>query len=359
MSASISPLTAASSSSSSYSSSASASLPPNKSVVSKAQRRANRANAKKSTGPRSEEGKKRSARNAISHGLFCQYLILPGERLHDFLVLRLAFHVDLRATDSIEFAIVERAVIAQWRMRRCQRTETNLHAMNALQIEQQSQEEVQKIQKSLDDICFDEEEEERAHKAKVQVQIDELEAMAAATVPFDATMSVDFDNPSSALDRLARYEHRLEHHFYKALRELRAHRKDQHGGKPPTRETREEMKPYANLGQMRREMEACAEEIEENIEEELENLDDELDDREDEGDASEEEGDEREGREEHEEHEDKLEQESGEPENESKATPSTAPSPAAAQNEANLIERPAGDDEAKSCERSRREGIAN
>ncbi|MEA2736690.1 MAG: hypothetical protein QOE14_3141, partial [Humisphaera sp.] len=33
--------------------------------------RANRRNAKKSTGPRTAEGKRRAARNSISHGIFC------------------------------------------------------------------------------------------------------------------------------------------------------------------------------------------------------------------------------------------------------------------------------------------------
>jgi hypothetical protein len=47
--------------------------------VSSRKRAANRANARKSTGPRTPEGKARSSRNAISHGIYCQNLLLPGE----------------------------------------------------------------------------------------------------------------------------------------------------------------------------------------------------------------------------------------------------------------------------------------
>jgi hypothetical protein len=40
---------------------------------------ANRANAKKSTGPRTPEGKRRSSKNAVTHGMFCNDTVLPGE----------------------------------------------------------------------------------------------------------------------------------------------------------------------------------------------------------------------------------------------------------------------------------------
>ena len=45
---------------------------------------ANRANAKLSTGPTTEAGKKRSRRNALKHGLLSTTLLLPTETLADF-----------------------------------------------------------------------------------------------------------------------------------------------------------------------------------------------------------------------------------------------------------------------------------
>ena len=55
--------------------------------ISRRKLRANRDNAKKSTGPRTPEGKHRSSQNATPHGIFCQDLCLPGEDedlLHPF-----------------------------------------------------------------------------------------------------------------------------------------------------------------------------------------------------------------------------------------------------------------------------------
>ena len=49
-----------------------------------AQRDANRRNAQRSTGPKSPEGKARSARNATTHGIFCRDICLDGESEAEF-----------------------------------------------------------------------------------------------------------------------------------------------------------------------------------------------------------------------------------------------------------------------------------
>ncbi len=41
--------------------------------------RANRRNARKSTGPRTPEGKAVSSQNATSHGIYCRDVVLDGE----------------------------------------------------------------------------------------------------------------------------------------------------------------------------------------------------------------------------------------------------------------------------------------
>ena len=45
---------------------------------------ANRANARRSTGPRTAAGKSKSSRNARKHGLCAENTLLPGENIDDF-----------------------------------------------------------------------------------------------------------------------------------------------------------------------------------------------------------------------------------------------------------------------------------
>ena len=53
-------------------------------MTTNAQIKANRNNAKKSTGPRTEQGKARVAKNALKHGLLARDTVLPGEDAADF-----------------------------------------------------------------------------------------------------------------------------------------------------------------------------------------------------------------------------------------------------------------------------------
>ncbi len=60
---------------------------PGKRPTSEARRRANKQNAQNSTGPQTDEGKKRSSLNATRHGLLAQTLHLPEEDMaayHEF-----------------------------------------------------------------------------------------------------------------------------------------------------------------------------------------------------------------------------------------------------------------------------------
>ena len=88
---------------------------------------ANRRNAQKSTGPKTEEGKATVARNAIKHGLFCQHLILPGESEEELETLRQGIYKRLRPADELEKLYVERVVMAAWKIRRLLANESAMY----------------------------------------------------------------------------------------------------------------------------------------------------------------------------------------------------------------------------------------
>ena len=83
----------------------------------------NRKNARKSTGPRSAEGKERSRFNAVKHGLTARTLVLPGED-PDALQLRLDGWIDsLKPKNELEHYLVDRAVRVSWQLDRADRAE--------------------------------------------------------------------------------------------------------------------------------------------------------------------------------------------------------------------------------------------
>jgi hypothetical protein len=85
---------------------------------------ANRRNALKSTGPKSEEGKARSSMNALRHGLTAEQAVLPHENGDDYEKLREGMLESYAPADSAELAIVEELANAYWRLQRLHRVET-------------------------------------------------------------------------------------------------------------------------------------------------------------------------------------------------------------------------------------------
>jgi hypothetical protein len=82
------------------------------------QRRANRANAQRSTGPRTDAGKARSSVNGLKHGLRANTLILPGESDADWRDHREGVLIALGAKGTLETALADRVALALWRLRR-------------------------------------------------------------------------------------------------------------------------------------------------------------------------------------------------------------------------------------------------
>ncbi len=96
--------------------------------LSQQQAEANRQNAKKSTGPRTPEGKAASSRNGLTHGLSGdKHFILEGEDPEAFLRLLQDLHDHLRPVGDSEDLAVQRIAAAQWRLDRAFALETGIY----------------------------------------------------------------------------------------------------------------------------------------------------------------------------------------------------------------------------------------
>src|SRR5262252_6626252 len=85
---------------------------------------ANRLNALKSTGPKSDQGKANSSMNALRHGLTAEQAVLPHENKDDYEKFREGMLESYAPENAAELAIVEELVNANWRLLRLHRVET-------------------------------------------------------------------------------------------------------------------------------------------------------------------------------------------------------------------------------------------
>jgi hypothetical protein len=86
-------------------------------MASQAQTNANRENAKKSTGPRTPEGKAISSRNSLVHGMTSGKFLPPDGDPEEFFQLLDQFRNRFQPFDAAEDALVERLVAAEFKMR--------------------------------------------------------------------------------------------------------------------------------------------------------------------------------------------------------------------------------------------------
>jgi hypothetical protein len=100
-------------------------------VTSVKQWAANRENAQKSTGPRTEEGKRRSRRNALRHGLTAETVVDGLEDTEDYRAFEATIIADYDAATAVERELVLRLASLLWRIRRATGIETDLFRIQA------------------------------------------------------------------------------------------------------------------------------------------------------------------------------------------------------------------------------------
>ena len=160
---------------------------------------ANRRNSKKSTGPKSAEGKAAVAKNAVKHGLFALETLIKGESKEDFDFFHEQMLEELNPAGAVESMLAERIVSLGWRLMR-----------------------VVRIQDQVFDVMIEKDEpsplSKRMRSMMPKEMRDDNRGAGPDLVLGRAAIS-DMSN-SRVLERLLMYERRIENSLYKTLDEL-------------------------------------------------------------------------------------------------------------------------------------------
>ena len=163
---------------------------------------ANRRNAKKSTGPRTRQGKAVVSQNAVKHGLLTCHDVISSESQADFDLYRDQMLDELAPLSPMESMLAERIVSLSWRLKRAGRIQNQ--AMDALKADNTSS----PLAKLTQSVFF-----------KSADRSGAAPAASAANLALGRMAIKDFSR-ARVLDRLLMYERRIEHSLYKTLLEF-------------------------------------------------------------------------------------------------------------------------------------------
>jgi hypothetical protein len=159
---------------------------------------ANRRNARKSTGPTSEEGKERSRCNAVRHGLTAETVIGSLEDTEDYKAFEAAIIADYDAQSAVERELVLRLASLLWRLRRALMVETGLFEIQANHPDEfRNTGEIRPAAREIVYAMFGQAEASRQQSTETFV-----DSAAEVTNCFLRLAN----SPNYALDRLSRYE---------------------------------------------------------------------------------------------------------------------------------------------------------
>jgi hypothetical protein len=107
-------------------------------IVSNNKVRANRENAKKSTGPRTVSGKEKVSGNALSHGLTAEKHVIIGESIEEFNTFKDSMFNVYEPFGAYEEEIFIKLVELLWRLRRVGIIETGIYGNEILEFDADS-----------------------------------------------------------------------------------------------------------------------------------------------------------------------------------------------------------------------------
>jgi len=182
--------------------------------------KANRRNARRSTGPRTFAGAQRSRLNALVHGIFCKCDVLPGESPEALGALTRGLLQRLCPQDPLELIMVQRIISATWRLQRLAAAEQHMHETRRQDLADPMR--FRRLAGNAPSPML-------AHHTRVTIGLSAQPDIAPGKV-----LAASITLPDSQFHRLQHYEQRLEytiHRSLRALRELRA-RKRRIGRRP-------------------------------------------------------------------------------------------------------------------------------
>ena len=163
-------------------------------MATEAQIKANRQNAKKSTGPRTDEGKETVSQNATKHGFCSCKNVIKSESQEEYNNFHDEMIADLSPVGAMEEMLAERIVNLSWRLKRAEVFQ------NAV------------IESMSDDIFND--------KWNDYPRAKEQAIEGDRSLLLGISIRKDFAN-NNILEHLLIYEKRIESSLYKASAELR------------------------------------------------------------------------------------------------------------------------------------------
>jgi hypothetical protein len=173
---------------------------------------ANRRNALKSTGPKTDPGKQASRCNAVRHGLTAETVLSALEDAEDYKAFEAAITADYDAQSAVERELVLRLASILWRLRRATTMETGLFEIQAQQLHDYRQNRLLSNSREVIHAMFRRAESASGDAASLSA-VGNIEALSDSGLKADAT-AVEFARcfvrlanlPNFALDRLSRYE---------------------------------------------------------------------------------------------------------------------------------------------------------
>jgi hypothetical protein len=195
-------------------------------MVSQRKQIANRLNAAKSTGPRTDAGKRVSAQNRLRHGFYSADVVLPGEDRADYDVLLDALVAEHKPQTATQMLCVQRIASCTWKLRRLEASHARAHERQQAVIERAAWLRVREAEQVLAkqgwgiDLQHQPEDRVRQHMHSAAHR-------ATTPAPPDATLAMSVRAPAGGeFERLGRYEQRLQNMIHRALAELRKLREE-------------------------------------------------------------------------------------------------------------------------------------